>query len=129
MVCGYVSDPSNPSMRLTMCKMGGNKRPQPEHHINTNFAFWTDRSPICFDTSEINKDGRFFAVDLMLLPKYKREAQEVLNELLSMRGGIWLLYSEDNFNLFQKATEFAKVVHLLHTGRRSIAKWMNGPFR
>jgi hypothetical protein len=71
-------------MRLILCKMGGYKRRQPEDHINTDFSFWTDRSPILFDTSERNKDGRFFAMDLKLLPEHKREAQEALNELLSI---------------------------------------------
>jgi hypothetical protein len=95
--------------------MGGSKRPQPDDHINTDFSFWTDRSPIHFDTSERNKDGHVFAIDSKQLSEYKREAQEPLNELLSMGGRVWILCGEDNFNLFQNTTEFAKALHLLHT--------------
>jgi hypothetical protein len=95
--------------------MGGYKRPRPEDHINTDFSFWTDRSPIRLDTSETNKDGRFFAMDLKLRPEHKTEAQEALNESLSMRGRVWILCGEDNFNLFQNTIEFAKALHLLYT--------------
>jgi hypothetical protein len=102
MMFEYVSDPSNPSMRLMMFKMGGNKSPQPEDHINTDFAFQMDRSPMRFDTSERNKDGRFFAMDLKLLPEYKRETPEAFSESLSVFGRVWILYGEDNSNLSQK---------------------------
>jgi hypothetical protein len=88
MMFGYVSDPCNPSMRLIMCKMGDTSVRSQKTLLNTDFSFWTDCSPIRFDTSERNKDGRFFAIDLKLLPEYKREAQEPLNESPSMRGRV-----------------------------------------
>jgi hypothetical protein len=60
------------------------------------------------------KDGRFFAIDLKLLPEHKREAQEALNESPSIRGRVWILCSVDNFKPFQNTTEFPKALHLLH---------------